>query len=379
MNVDNQQAFIQALQAAQAALKRGEWLAARRWAEKAITIDSDREEPWLILARCASTKASIEYLKRALEINPKSQRARQGMRWAVRRLRQEEAEGTNTELSLKAAQHPSNPSGSIKKSSSLLSNVNRRWLWMLPLVALVVVSSAWFVYPPNLRALGSSAHFIPDNQHWIFPTLTPTNTLTPTITPSPTATCTPTNTPTETPTNTPTETPTETPTSTPTETPTPTEKPTETATVTETPTVLPTATPLPTLTLTPTPPTLPRGVGDSSKWIDVDLTAQRLFAYEGKSLVRQFLMSSGAPQTPTKAGLFRIYAKNKSNNMASQNYDVPAVPYVLFYDGDFAVHGAYWHNDFGTPVSHGCINLRVEDARWLFDWAAVGMYIQIHY
>ncbi len=109
----------------------------------------------------------------------------------------------------------------------------------------------------------------------------------------------------------------------------------------------------------------------------MELTSQRLFAYEGTTLVRQFLISSGAPQTPTKTGLFRIYAKNKSHNMASQGYDVPAVPYVLFYDGDFALHGAYWHNDFGFPVSHGCINLRVEDARWLFDWASVGMLIQI--
>ena len=112
--------------------------------------------------------------------------------------------------------------------------------------------------------------------------------------------------------------------------------------------------------------------------MDVDLTHQRLTAYQGTTLMRQFIISSGAPQTQTKVGLFRVYAKNKSNNMASQEYDVPAVPYVLFYDKDFAMHGAYWHNDFGNPVSHGCINLRVEDARWLFEWASVGTLVNIH-
>jgi Tfp pilus assembly protein PilF len=160
MTLDKQQAFIQALQAAQAALKRGEWLAARRWAEKAIIIDGNREEPWLILARCASTKASIEYLKRALEINPKSQRARQGMRWAVRRLRQEEAQGTNAELSLEAALHPANPPNSIKKLIFVISMPKEsgfgcyRWwccFWWAQLV----------VYPPILRAFGSHCAFYP--------------------------------------------------------------------------------------------------------------------------------------------------------------------------------------------------------------------------
>ena len=114
------------------------------------------------------------------------------------------------------------------------------------------------------------------------------------------------------------------------------------------------------------------------RWIAVSLAEQRLWAYEGMRLVRQFQVSTGTVDNQTLAGLFRIYSKNKSANMDSQDYDVPAVPYVLFYDKDYALHGAYWHDAFGTPVSHGCVNLRVDDARWLYEWASVGMAVFIH-
>jgi hypothetical protein len=92
-----------------------------------------------------------------------------------------------------------------------------------------------------------------------------------------------------------------------------------------------------------------------------------------------FLCLPARRKHPLRLGCFAFMRNNKSIIWQARTMTVPAVPYVLFYDGDFAVHGAYWHNDFGTPVSHGCINLRVEDARWLFDWAAVGMLIHIHY
>ena len=83
-------AYTYAIQQSRQALKRGDRLAARRWAEQAATLDLTREDPWLILAAVASPRASIEYLKRALEINPSSTRARRGMHWAVRRYRKEQ-------------------------------------------------------------------------------------------------------------------------------------------------------------------------------------------------------------------------------------------------------------------------------------------------
>jgi lipoprotein-anchoring transpeptidase ErfK/SrfK len=58
--------------------------------------------------------------------------------------------------------------------------------------------------------------------------------------------------------------------------------------------------------------------------------------------------------------------------MRGRNYNVPNVPYVMYYSGGYALHGAYWHNRFGTPVSHGCVNLRTASARWLYNWAPVG-------
>jgi len=363
------------LHAAHEALKKGETLDARRWAEKAIALNGEREETWLILARCASPKASLVYLKRALELNPQSQRARQGMRWAVQRLRSSTA---NVNVITQEQGEPSNITYSaISKRGADTAQARRRsMLWKMPLLLFSLLIGVWFVYPPIAHVFGRTNHFVSNDVVLVFPTFTPTFTATFT----PTFTLTPTPTPSTTSTLTPTFTPTLTPTYTPTYTPTfaPTIIPTATPTVTNTPTLPPTLTPLPTTTPFPTLPTLPVGVVANGIWMDVDLTHQRLTAYQGTTLMRQFIISSGAPQTQTKVGLFRVYAKNKSNNMASQEYDVPAVPYVLFYDKDFAMHGAYWHNDFGKPVSHGCINLRVEDARWLFEWASVGTLVNIH-
>jgi lipoprotein-anchoring transpeptidase ErfK/SrfK len=58
--------------------------------------------------------------------------------------------------------------------------------------------------------------------------------------------------------------------------------------------------------------------------------------------------------------------------MQGQDYDVPDVPYTMYYSGNYAIHGAYWHNQFGTPVSHGCVNVAVDHAEWLFNWTALG-------
>ena len=64
--------------------------------------------------------------------------------------------------------------------------------------------------------------------------------------------------------------------------------------------------------------------------------------------------------------------------MTGPGYDVPDVPYTMYYDGGMAIHGAYWHNMFGTPVSHGCTNVAVNHAKWLFDWASVGTPVVVH-
>ncbi len=115
-----------------------------------------------------------------------------------------------------------------------------------------------------------------------------------------------------------------------------------------------------------TPPSGPGANGE--KWIDVDLTKQQLTAYEGNAPVYQALVSTGLPGTPTVIGQFRIYWKLVATDMAGPGYYLPAVPYTMYFLRGYSLHGTYWHHNFGQPMSHGCVNLRTEDAKWLFDW-----------
>jgi len=116
----------------------------------------------------------------------------------------------------------------------------------------------------------------------------------------------------------------------------------------------------------------------SQRWIEVNLTTQRLIAWEGKMWVDAKVISSGKASTPTRTGVFAIQSKYRTTTMSGDDYSVPDVPHAMFYDGGYAIHGAYWHNSFGTPVSHGCINMSETGAKWLFGWASMGTPIVIH-
>jgi lipoprotein-anchoring transpeptidase ErfK/SrfK len=113
----------------------------------------------------------------------------------------------------------------------------------------------------------------------------------------------------------------------------------------------------------------------TEKWIDVDLTEQRVVAYEGTRPVRAFIISSGLPGTPTVTGTFRIWVRTPVQTMSGGSraggdfYSLPNVQWVQYFHGDYALHGAYWHNNWGQPMSRGCINMRNEDAEWLYKWA----------
>jgi LysM repeat protein len=117
----------------------------------------------------------------------------------------------------------------------------------------------------------------------------------------------------------------------------------------------------------------------NEKWIDVDLSEQRVVAYEGSKAVKAFIISSGLPGTPTVTGTFRIWAKTPIQDMFGGNrasgtsYYLEDVQWVQYFYQDYSFHGAYWHNNFGRPMSRGCINMRNEDAQWLFDWASPAM------
>lgn len=118
---------------------------------------------------------------------------------------------------------------------------------------------------------------------------------------------------------------------------------------------------------------------DDWRWIDVNLSEQRLYAYEGNILANSFLVSTGLPGTPTVTGEFRIYIKVPVQDMSGPGYYLTDVPWVMFFYDEYGFHGTYWHNNFGSPMSRGCVNLRTEDAEWLYNWASVGTPVNIHY
>ena len=115
----------------------------------------------------------------------------------------------------------------------------------------------------------------------------------------------------------------------------------------------------------------------AGRWIEVDLSRQRLIAWHGRTRVKTFIVSTGKSRTPTRLGTYSIQRKYRSTSMRGRGYYVARVPYTMYYSGGYAVHGAHWHNRFGTPVSHGCVNLRVRQARWLYSWASVGTKVVV--
>ena len=125
------------------------------------------------------------------------------------------------------------------------------------------------------------------------------------------------------------------------------------------------------------------GPDPSERWIDVNLTTQTLTAYEGETPVLNSLISSGMWQFPTVTGEFHTWMKYESQDMSGYhlgyNYDLPDVPHVMYFFKDYAIHGAYWHNNFGTPMSHGCVNVNLVDAEWLYNWAPLGTLVNVHY
>ncbi|NMC80013.1 MAG: L,D-transpeptidase [Chloroflexi bacterium] len=124
---------------------------------------------------------------------------------------------------------------------------------------------------------------------------------------------------------------------------------------------------------------MPDTGGSSGRWIDVDLTNQVLYAYEGDQMVNTFIVSTGTWEHPTVTGQYSIYVKYRYDTMVGPGYYLPNVPYVMYFYKGYGLHGTYWHSNFGTPMSHGCINLSTGDAAWLYNWASVGTLVNVHY
>jgi lipoprotein-anchoring transpeptidase ErfK/SrfK len=164
--------------------------------------------------------------------------------------------------------------------------------------------------------------------------------------------------------------------------PTPTFSPTLTSTppATFVPAPLPSATytPLPTTTVTrvaSAQPSLRTSLG--IKWIEIDLSEQKLTAFEGDTPVLGALVSTGVTQFPTPLGEYQILRKVRTQAMSGPGYYLPNVEFVSYFHKGYAMHGTYWHDNFGQPMSHGCVNMRNEDAQWLYDWAPMGTPVSV--
>ncbi len=123
----------------------------------------------------------------------------------------------------------------------------------------------------------------------------------------------------------------------------------------------------------PKPP--PAHLLANERWIDVDLDAQILVAFEGDQAVYATMVSSGGKETPTETGVYRMWLKESEADMKGLNgedpYSVATVPWTQFFSPEkgLALHTAYWHDQFGHARSHGCVNLAPHDARWLYFWS----------
>src|SRR3989304_3965506 len=114
------------------------------------------------------------------------------------------------------------------------------------------------------------------------------------------------------------------------------------------------------------------------KYIEIVLSKQTLYAFDGQTLVRSFLISSGVASHPSPVGMFAIYSKSRSVLMSGPDYYLPNVQWVNRFYGPYSIHGTYWHSNFGHPMSHGCINATNGDAAFIYTWAPMGTPVVIH-
>ena len=322
------------------ALRSGDRMLARKLARQYVAANPGDADGWLLFAGLSSPQASLAYLNRAKEIAPDDPRVAAALDWVHQRLEaDQQRRADEVTKKLKLSQPPEQ-----KKIPLLpIAVTTHHPVWLITVVVICLLTVLF--YGLNLIPSGFVQAYeraAPISQEDF---------------PKPSLTFTPTNTPTFTPT------PTNTPTATPTETPTPT------------------ATSTPTATATPTRTrrgVLPDNVNHEGRWINIDLSAQRLYAYEGSEVIRSFVISSGRSRTPTLVGQFNVWIKLRWATMTGPGYHLTNVPYVMYYDGSYGIHGTYWHNNFGTPMSAGCVNMITEDAEWLYNWSHVGILVNIH-
>jgi lipoprotein-anchoring transpeptidase ErfK/SrfK len=350
-----------------AAARAGDHSKARRWLRVALETEPDNITALLWLAWLApSQQESLTLISRVLELDPQNERARAALHWARRRPSASHGDKPSALDLLDVGQpggepppaRPELPSradllrdafGSPEAHEKARSGVTAQRARKLigPLGLLLVIAACVFAIGVALIAWYSPSAVLA----WMLPTVTPTVTPVPTLAQNSTAS------------------PTTSIVSVPISAHIPNPAPTALPTHTPNPTATPTLTPAPP-TATPIPAPVSQPSANGEKWIDIDLTHQQLKAYQGETPVFQTSVSTGLRNTPTVVGEFRIYWKLTATDMAGPGYYLPGVPYTMYFHAGYALHGTYWHSNFGQPMSHGCVNLDTEDAKWLFDWTA---------
>jgi lipoprotein-anchoring transpeptidase ErfK/SrfK len=370
--IPSRSTLSQTLERGVEALARGKHAEAGEWALRAVFTDPLSEDAWLLLAAVAPPGSRSAYLDHLLKIHPESEGARQAQTELATRASsaanpaQENPLPSPEEILAQvhtAAPEPSSTPAAENKPAApappepvaakespvqpaakgsgrrhLLGAKGFRWAAILLSVSCLLALT--------LTAFGSAVTYAQEppvlarvvkQQSAIPPTFTPS--FTPTITASFTPTYTPTFTP----------------------------SPTYTATDT----LIPSDTPQPEIYYQP-------GSG-GERWIDVDISAQEVTAYEGNTPVRTFIVSTGVAAHPTVLGRYHIYVKLRYDLMVGPGYYLPNVPFVMYFYEGYSLHGTYWHHNFGTPMSHGCVNMYTPDAEWLYNWASVGTLVNIHW
>jgi len=400
---------------AREALRNGNRTEARQWAEHAASLAPQTEDPWLILAAVASPRASVEYIKTALQINPNSERARKGLEWATQRLRDNPQPPPSfsppifSEIGGRRRGGDARPQGLEGRESKSISKRSLLFpILLFGLGCIIFAAAAWSVSSSLALTsiLNNPAPVVSHPQVWAQanipkPTYTPSSFAESQATPTPHLLLQPTIEPTEISVALPSPTLIPPPNmELPTDTSVPTQQNTESAPL-PTPTYsgsismsiladTPTAenatnVPLPTsestsvaTTITEVPPQV-ASAESGVRWIDVNLTQQMTYAYQGDAVVNSFLVSTGTWQYPTVTGQYHIYVKLRYTDMTGPGYYLPNVPFTMYFYQGYGLHGTYWHHNFGTPMSHGCVNLSIPDSEWLYNWASVGTLVNIHY
>lgn len=352
------------LEAVRQAVKNGRIAHARHLLYQILQDNPENFQAWLWLAYTApNIKASKGYIDHAAKLKPNHPAIAKAKGWLAKK--ETAVANTTPATAPSPTQHPA--STRYEKALTVALAV----LLVVLLAGTAVLG--WTQLFPNRNApqpaLAAQAS----------PPATPTTNLSPTAvspTTEPTAVATPTPTPTA---HNPLAKPVQSASSTQ-------NSPRPTWTVTPTPTNTPTPTP----TLMPTVVGLnaiwnsvrPLDVGPNERWIDVDLSSQTLTAYEGDTAVFTTKVSSGLPGFPTVTGQFRIWYRTTSQTMDGRrlgyDYYLENVPHVMYFFEDYAIHGAYWHNNFGQPMSHGCVNVSLPDAKWLYEFATLGTVVNVH-